>query len=196
MPNINVDEDKGKKWITVGGKKVQVDEDESAEEAIREKIPSDVRGDKEKNTKEARKSVVRHDLNKSVFRFRDDVVFDDFKKEGKVGGFENDYVTIFCKGIKYTRHHNYVFKKSELIKGIHWDTMSIDERTEVLKNSTISLNYLKHDWVKLPAVLQDKIQKDVSGVSTSTSGVYNPVNQDKTISDRIKEDEDEKPRSN
>lgn len=196
MPNINVDEDKDKEWITIGGKKIQVDEDQSAEEAIREKLPSDTRGEKEKNTKEARKSVIRHDLNKSIFRFRDDVVFDDFKKEGKVGGFENDYVTIFCKGIKYTRHHNYVFKKSELIKGIHWDTMSIDERVEVLNKSTISLNYLKHDWVKLPAVLQDKIQKESSGISTSTSGVYNPVNQDKTISDRIKEDEDEKPRSN
>lgn len=194
MPNINVEENK--KWITVGGKKIQVDEDESAEDAIREKLPTDSRGAKESNTKEARKSVIRHDLNKSEFRFRDEVMFDDFKKEGKVGGFENDYVTIFSKGIKFVKHKNYVFKKSELIKGIHWDTMSIDERVVILNKSSISLNYLKHDWVKLPAVLQDKIQKDVSGVSTSTSGVYNPVNQDKTISDRIKEDEDEKPRSN
>lgn len=195
MPNINVDEDKGKKFITVGGKKIPVDEDESAEEAIREKLPTDTRGEKESNTKEARKSVIRHDLNKSVFKFRDEVLFDDFKKEGRVSGFDNDYVTIFCKGLRYTRNANYVFKKSELIKGIHWDTMSNDERVETLNKSKISLNYLKHDWVKLPAVLQDKIQKDVSGISTTTSGVYNPVNQDKTISDRIKEDEDEKSRS-
>lgn len=190
MPNINVDEDKGKKWITIGGKKVQVDEDQSAEEAIREKLPVDQRGEKEKNTKETKKSIiVRHDLNKSTFRFRDDVVFDEYKREGKVGGFENDYVTIFSKGIKYTRNANYVFKKSELVKGLHWDTISIEERIDWLNKSKISLNYLKYDWVKLPAVIQDKIQKDVSGISTTTSGVYNPVNQDKTISDRIKEDE-------
>lgn len=182
----------GKKWITVNGRRIEVDPDQSAEEAIREKLP-DTRGDKEKNTKESlRKSLVkRFNLRKSKFNFRDEVLYDDLQKSGTIMGFDGTYVQIFTKGNRITRYSNDVFKKSELINNMHWDLMTIDSRAEILRKSNISQNYVRHDWAGIPAIIQDKIQKDGTpagtGITTTSEGVWNPVNTDKTVDKKIKE---------
>ena len=189
-----------KKWITVGGKKIEVDSDVDAEEYIREHGSKDLRGEKEKNTKEARKAFVhRLNLNKSQLNYREEVFFDEFTKSGMVYGFNGEYVRILSKGKQLQRHVNNVFKKSEMLGNDHWDTLHDSDRLEVLKSSVVSPNYLKHDWIKIPAIIRDKIMKGVhpagysgnsGGVESTTPGVFNPVNDNKTISQRIKETDD------
>lgn len=185
-------EDEGSKWITVQGRKVEIDPDGDPEAQIREKLPKDARGEKEKNTKQAmKKMVARSNLQKSKFNFRDEVLYDDLTKSGTIAGFDGQYVQIFTKGVKLVRHANNVFKKSEMLGDNHWDTMTIEARTLVLKDAGVSTNYIKHDWTRIPAILQDKIQKDGTpagtGITSSTEGVWNPVNQDKPVSQKIKE---------
>lgn len=51
------------------------------------------------------------------------------------------------------------------------------------------------DWSTIPNVIQDKLKKGMApagygGVSTATGGVWNPVNDDKTITERIKDKEE------
>lgn len=181
------------KWVTIGGKKVQIDPDKDAEEQIREKLPS-VGGAKQSETKEARKGFDEtRNLIKTPFKIRDEVVFDNYQKSGILYGLEGDYVRIFSKNSHYTRLSNDVFLKSELLNKRHWDTMIKDDRLELLEKSQITKNYVKYDWSRLPELSRKIIMKNLGpagyegGVSTSTPGVWNPVNDDKTVNDRIKE---------
>lgn len=193
-----------KKWITVGGKKIEVDLDESVKDYIDNPGKKDLRGEKEKHTKEARKAFIhRLNLNKSSVNYREEVFFDEFTKSGIIYGFNGQYARILSKGRHVQRHLNNIFKKSEMLGDSHWDTLHDSDRLEILKKSVVSPNYLKYDWVRIPAIIRDKIMKGAhpagyegnsGGVETTTPGVYNPVNDHKTISQRIKEtdDKDEK----
>ena len=191
-------EDIGGKWVTVRGKKIHVQQGQDTEDAIREELPS-LRGEKEKNTKQAqdtehekfRKSFVyRADLQKTPFSFREQVIYDKFTKSGIVAGFNGGYVEIFDRGRKVTIPQNNVFKASELIGNVHWDAISISERQHLLQKSGVSANYLKHDWAGIPAPLRDKLQKGTTpagtGISTGTSGVWNPVNTDVSVDTKLK----------
>lgn len=187
------------KWVTIGGKKIELDPDKDAEDQIREKLPTDIRGDKEKNTKETRKSIIkRFNLIKSPFKIRDEVVFDNLQKSGILYGFDGDYVKIFNKGSHYTKLANDVFLKSEMLGKQHWDTMENNDRLALLEKSQVSRNYINLDWAKLPELSRSTIIKNLGpagyegGVSTSTPGVWNPVNDDKKVSDRIEESKDKK----
>ena len=126
-----------------------------------------------------------------MFNFRDEVMYDDLTKSGTVGGFDGNYIQIFNKGRKVIRISNDVFKKSEFIGNGHWDLMTVEDRRDILTKSNVSQNYIQYDWARIPAIIQDKIQKDGTpagtGISTSTSGVWNPVNSDKTVDQKLKE---------
>ena len=183
----------GEKWVTVRGKHVMVDPDADAEEKLREKVPS-ARGEKEKATKEAQREIrKRFNLIKTPFRMRDEVCFDNFTKEGIVFGFDGDYLKIKTVNGSYDRLANNVFKKSELIKGIHWDAMTDRNRFQAVQKSHVSRNYVNQDWATIPRIVRDNIIKNLGpagyegGISTSTTGVYNPVNDDKTVHERIEE---------
>jgi hypothetical protein len=196
MPQMDVPE---KKWITINGSAHEVDSEE-ADKLKQEGGTKDLRGEKEKNTKEARKAFVhRLALNKSNVNYREEVFYDEFQKSGTIYGFNGEFVRILSKGRQVQRHINNVFKSSEMIGNYHWDTLHDSDRLELLKSTVVSPNYLKSDWVKIPAIIRDKIMKGAhpagyegnsGGVETTTPGVYNPVNDHKTISQRIKETDD------
>lgn len=188
-------DEKGGKWITVQGRKIQI----SGGEDIKDKLPSDLRGEKGQNTKRAlRKSdiVKRFHLQKSKFNFRDEVLYDDLQKSGLIGGFDGDYVKIFNNGRSVVRFKNDVFKKSEFIGDTHWDVDTINNRHDILSKAGISQNYLRHDWADIPALIQDKIQKNGTpagtGITTNSEGVWNPVNTDTTVDTKLKESKEKK----
>lgn len=185
------------KWITIGGKKVEIKPGEEGEENIREKLPS-VRGEKEKNTKEAlsKSYVKRYDLIKSIFNPRDEVVFDEYKKNGIVAGSDGNHLKILNKGEIISVHKNSVFKKSELIGDVHWDTISDRDRLFILEKAGLHPSYRGRDWMSIQPNIREVIRKTSTpaGYDSSNSGVsnpiYNPVSEDKTVSQRLKEEEE------
>lgn len=147
--------------------------------------------------------VKRFNLPKTVMKIREEVVFDSFTKSGIVAGFTGDSIRILTdKGI-ISMYKNFVFKKSELINGgVHWDGISLKDRLEILKHSNVSPDYVNSTWYFIPYEVRNVIQKaegpagyEGGGLNTSTSGVFNPVHDDKTVSERIKE-QSKKPTGN
>lgn len=184
------------KWITVGGKKIEIKPGEEGEEYTREKLPS-VRGEKEKNTKEALSKAYtkRFNIHKSIFSPRDEVVYDEYRKSGIVAGSDGDKVKVLSGGIIYSISKNSVFKKSELIGDIHWDTLSVPDRILIINKHGLDANYVTRDWANIQPNIRTIIQKEspagYSSVSSGTNNpVYNPLNDDKTVSQRIKEEEE------
>tara|TARA_R110002126_G_scaffold111701_6_gene249613 strand:+ start:906 stop:1601 length:696 start_codon:yes stop_codon:yes gene_type:complete len=193
-------------WITVGGKKMRVDDndddtpnivddekmkDEKPESAGGEKTPS-ARGEKEKNTKEAQKMYKkRFGLLKSQFKTRDEVVFAEYNKSGVISGINGEKVNIVSDGRVYPVLKNNVFKKSELLGDRHWDSMTNVDRVQVLKSTNLPTFYNKQNWGNLSIEIRTALLKGASpaGMTTSTSGVhnpiYNPINEEKTVSDTI-----------
>lgn len=198
MPEDKPIEDKdAEEWITVGGKKMRVDAGTDKEELTRPKMPS-ARGEKEHNTKEAQKSLYkkRFDLIKSPFKPRDEVVFAEYKKSGIIRGVDGGKVNILSEGRNYPVLKNHVFKKDELIKGVHWDTMTNVDRVAVLKESHLPVFYNKQNWGNLDHRVREQLLKNVSpaGTTTSTTGIhnpiYNPINEEKSVDTTIKEEMD------
>lgn len=184
-------------WVTMGGKKVEIKPGEEGEEHTREALPS-LRGEKEKNTKEAlsKSYIKRYDLIKSIFNPRDEVVFDEYKKSGLIAGSDGNHLKILNKGEIISVHKNSVFKKSELIGNVHWDTTSDLYRLYVLEKAGLHPSYRSRDWMSIQPNIRKMILKTSSpaGYDSASSGVsnpiYNPVNEDKTVSQRIKEEEE------
>ena len=196
MPEKEESGDKAEeKWITIGGKKIRIPAGEEGEELVRDKLPS-VRGQKESNTKEAQKSIykIRFDLLKSIFKPRDEVVFAEYNKSGIIAGLNGDIINILCEGRTYPILKNHVFKKSELLGNRHWDTMTNVDRVEILKTCNLPAFYNKQNWGNLAIEIRTQLLKGTSpaGMSTSTPGtnnaIYNPINEEKTVSSRIKEE--------
>lgn len=195
MPDKPIENKDTEKWITIGGKKMRVDAGEDQEELTREKMPS-LRGEKESNTKEAQKSMYkkRFDLIKSPFKPRDKVVFAEYEKSGVIAGLDGGKVNILSENRIYPVLKNHVFKKSELIGGVHWDTMTNTKRVEVLKSANIPPYYNKQNWGNLDWKIRDVLLKNTSpaGTTTSTTGIhnpiYNPINEEKTVDERIKQE--------
>lgn len=183
-------------WITIQGKKVNIKPGENIEDKIREKLPS-LRGEKEKATKEAlsKEYVKRYDYNKSIFQPRDEVIFDEYKKEGLVAGIDGQYIKILNDGRIMSVHQNTVFKKSELIDGKHWDSMSVQYRTYCLNKVGLGSSYSNRHWMVLQPNIRIEIKKinSPAGYESTSAGVgnpiYNPIHEDKTVSQRIKEEE-------
>lgn len=181
-------------WISIGGKKVKIDPDEDKESLTRDVMPS-LRGEKEKNTKEAQKVYKRRlDLIKSRLAPRDEVVFAEYNKSGVVAGFNGNTVNIMCEGRIYPIQKNDCFKKSELIGDRHWDTLTNVDRAELLKSYNLPTYYYKQNWGNLSPDIRGALLKNVSpaGTTTDTTGtvnpVFNPVNEEKTVSDTVKEE--------
>jgi len=196
MPDKPIEDKDTEQWITIGGKKMKIEAGEDQEEHTRTPMPS-LRGEKESNTKEAQKAMykVRFDLIKSPFKPRDKVVFAQYLKSGVIMGIDGGKVSIVSEGRVYPVNKNHVFKEEELIKNRHWDTMTNVDRVEVLKSYNLPTFYNKQNWGNLSwEVRQRLLNKNVSpaGTTTSTTGIhnpiYNPINEEKTVSDRIKEE--------
>jgi hypothetical protein len=192
MPVDKPIEDKdAEEWISVGGKKIRIDAGADKEDITREKLPS-ARGEKQHNTKEAQKMYkMRFDLLKSVFHIRDEVVFAEYKKSGIISGINGEKLNILCEGRNYPIFKNHVFKKEELLHGVHWDSMTNVYRVGVLKAHNLPTFYNKQNWGNLAIEIRQELLKSVSpaGTTTSTTGVhnpiYNPINEEKTVTDRI-----------
>lgn len=185
------------KWITVQGKHVEVQPGEDIEDKLRERLPS-ARGEKEKNTKEAlsKEYVKRYNYQKSIFQPRDDIVYDEYKKSGVVAGADGEVLKILNEGRIVSIHKNGVFKKSELIDGVHWDSMSKEYRIYCLNKVGLDATYLGRNWMELQPNVRIAIRKinSPAGYESTSSGVgnpiFNPINEDKTVSQRIKEEEE------
>jgi len=183
-------------WITIGGKKIEIKPGEDAEDKTREPVSS-VRGEKEKNTKEAlaKTYVKRYDLIKAIFNSRDEVVFDEYKKSGVVAGIDGGYLKILSDSKFYTVRKETVFKKSDLIDRTHWDTMSKEYRLFSVEKAGLDKMYINRNWINFQPNIRKLIQKTHSpaGYESTSSGignpVYTPLNEDKTVSQRIKEEE-------
>jgi hypothetical protein len=194
MPVDKPIEDKdAEEWISIGGKKIRVDAGADKEDITREKLPS-ARGEKQHNTKEAQKMYkMRFDLIKSPLNIRDEVTFAEYQKSGIVAGLNGERVNILCEGRIYPILKNHVFKKSELLDGVHWDTMTNVYRLGVLKAHNLPTFYNKQNWGNLSIEIREAL-KSVSpaGTTTSTTGVhnpvYNPLNEEKTVTDRINDE--------
>jgi len=194
MPDKPTENKDTEEWITIGGKKMRIDAGEDKEELTREKMPS-LRGEKESNTKEAQKMYKkRFNLIKSPFKPRDEVVFAEYKKSGIVTGLNGENINILSDSRIYPVLKNHVFKKSELLGDRHWDTLTNVDRVEVLKSSNLPIFYHKQNWGNLDYKIRETLLKNVSpaGTTTSTTGIhnpiYNPINEEKTVSDRIKQE--------
>lgn len=185
------------KWITVQGKKIEIKPGEDLDEKTREKLPS-ARGEKEKNTKEALSKIYvpRYDYQKSIFQPRDEVVFNKYQDEGIVAGADGEYIKILSKGRITSFHKNGVFKKNELIENTHWDTMTKECRLYCLNKAGLGSAYVGRNWMALQPNIRMLVRKTNSpaGYESTSSGVgnpiYNPLNEDKTVSQRIKEEEE------
>ena len=190
-------------WITVQGKHVEVEAGEDIADKIREKLPS-ARGEKEKNTKEtlSKEYTKRYNYQKSIFQSRDEVVYDEYKKSGVVAGVDGDVIKILNEGRIVSIHKNGVFKKSELIDGVHWDSMSKEYRIYCLNKVGIGSTYLGRNWMELQPNIRIEIRKinSPAGYESTSSGVgnpiFNPINEDKTVSQRIKEEEEKQHEEN
>lgn len=140
--------------------------------------------------------VKRFNIAKTSMRIREEVVYDEFTKSGVVAGFVGDSVRILNdRNQIVSKDKNFVFKRSELINGVHWDGISTKDRLEILKNSNVSQDYVNSTWYFIPYEVRNIIQKaegpagyEGGGLNTNTSGVFNPVHEDKTVSERIKEE--------
>ncbi len=195
MPDKPIENKDTEEWITIGGKKMRVDAGEDKEELTRPKMPS-LRGEKESNTKEAQKSMYkkRFDLIKSPFKPRDEVVFAEYKKSGIVTGLDGLTIKILSEGRMYPVLKNHVFKKSELIGDVHWDTITNVDRAQLLKSSNLPTFYYKQNWGNLAPEVREQLLKNTSpaGTTTSTTGIhnpiYNPINEETTVDERIKQE--------
>jgi len=186
---------KESEWITIGGRKIELKPDEILEDKIREKLPS-VRGEKESATKRTMKKSYfkRNNLYKSIMKIRDVVLFDKMQKEGIIAGFEGSQVKIlFNKRIVY-EFTNDVFLKSECIDdNAHWDTIPNTDRLVLCSKARLPDHYIMRNWNSLDANFRTLI-KSVSpagmdvGSPSSNNPIYNPINEDKTISQRIREE--------
>lgn len=175
-----------KGWVTRGGKHVPItDEKDPEKEASKVK-------DNEKETK--KEYFQRYNLAKTPFKIRDTVYYDKMQKSGQVFGLDGEWVRILDgRGQPIGRHKNDVFKSSELIKGWHWDAMTQKDRYNTLIEKHVSTDYVSINWASLPYEIRRQLTKGEGGVSTGTAGAYNPMNQHKTLSQKI---EDEKTRDN
>ena len=195
MPDKPIENKDTEEWITIGGKKMRVDAGEDKEELTRPKMPS-LRGEKESNTKEAQKSMYkkRFDLIKSPFKPRDKVVFAEYQKSGVIAGLDGSSVTILSEGRIYPAIKNHVFKKSELLGDVHWDTMTNVNRALELTKNSLPTFYNKQNWGNLSPEIREALLKNTSpaGTTTSTTGIhnpiYNPINEEKTVDERIKQE--------
>lgn len=191
---------------TERGGKFAILEGEDKKQALQRHLES-VQGKKgnvirEHEQADTKKSIQkRFGIAKTPFKIRDEVTFDDFTKKGIVYGYSGDSLLILSlDGRRFSKEKTLVFKTSELVGGIHWDAMTTIDRVITLKKAGLSENYLNSSWYYIPFAARNKIQKAMGpagyeggGVNTSTSGVFNPVHQEKTVSERIKEEES-KPR--
>lgn len=183
------------KWITIGGKHMQVNPDEEIEEKTREKLPS-LRGEKEKNTKAAlsKAYIQRRDLPHTLYKIRDEVVFDEYQKSGVVAGIDGEIIKVFYDGYIKSVREDYVFKKSELLPDYHWDTMTPSDKIIILKQSGIDTSYSTRHWMGLDPHLRNIIKTNsAAGYESTSQGnnnpIYNPISDDKTVSQRIKDEE-------
>lgn len=187
---------KESEWITIGGKKIEIKPEDAIEDKTREKMPS-LRGEKEKNTKQALSKIFikRYSLLPAIFETRDPVVFDEYKKEGLVAGIDGTYLKILSDGVIHTVQKITVFKKSELIDKTHWDTASDEYRVFMLEKAGLHIENFKRNWVGMLPTIRTLIQKTNSpaGYESTSSGIgnpiYNPLNENKTVSQRIKDEE-------
>ena len=134
---------------------------------------------------------IRFGLIKGIFKIRDEVVFDKYNKTGIISGIDGEYLKIFSNNRIVRVEKNHTFKKSELLGKYHWDTLTKADRVEVLEKQNVSNEYSNRNWGNLPYEIRSHLLKNVSpaGTTTSTTGihnpVYNPINEEKTVSDRI-----------
>lgn len=130
-------------------------------------------------------------IQKSGFTLKDEVLFDDFKKEGIITALSLDKLTIFTGKSTLFRHPQVVYKKTETLGCGHWDTLNKSQRIKILIKHKVSKDLARKDWQFIPGAIKQAIYKTEGtneGINTDTQNVYNPVSSDITVSDRIKDE--------
>lgn len=130
-------------------------------------------------------------IQKSGFKLKDEVLFDNFTKEGIITAVNIDKLRIFTGKSVLFRHPQVVYKKSETLGCGHWDTLDKNKRIEILIKHKVAKDLARRDWQFIPGGIKQAIYKTEGtneGINTDTQNVYNPVSSDKTVSDRIKDE--------
>jgi len=130
-------------------------------------------------------------IQKSGFRLKDKVLFDDFAKEGIITALSADKLTIYTGKSTLFRHPQVVYKKDETLGCGHWDTLNKSKRIKILVKHKVAKDLARRDWQFIPGGIKQLIYKTEgtnSGINTDTQNVYNPVSSDTTVSDRIKDE--------
>ena len=185
------------KWVTVGGQKIALKSGEDINDKLEGK--KDLRGEKGKNTKETKKYIKREGLFKSRFDLRDTVVFNKYENSGMVVGVMGDMVKISQAPNNkiVVVDQNMVFKTSELLSGgVHWDTLDPLDRINYLDKCHLSPTYINKNWEEITKEIRNVIKiNNPAGDSYGSDGtmnpIYNPIENNKTLSDRIQESLDE-----
>lgn len=130
-------------------------------------------------------------IQKSGFRLKEQVLFDDFEKEGVITALSPDKLTIYTGKSVLFRHPQVVYKKAETLGCGHWDTLNKNDKIKILSKHKVSKDLARRDWQHIPSAIKQAIYKEEgtnSGINTDAQNVYNPVSSDKTVSDRIKDE--------
>lgn len=128
---------------------------------------------------------------KSGFRTKDQVLFDNFTKEGVVILATQEKLTIFTGKSTVFRHPQVVYKKDETLDCGHWDVLSKTERIKILVKRKVAKDLSRRDWHFIPGAIKQAIYKEEgtnNGLNTDAQGQFNPVSSEETVSDRIKEE--------
>jgi len=137
-----------------------------------------------------------------TFEMEDHVSFDNFTKTGIVNGMSTGILEIQGNdGLQYKIQKDTVFLKSDVTQYGHWNTMSTLAKKLILKQAGITVDFSESLWKDINKEVQELILKVASpagysgnaddSYGTTKPGTYNPVSENKTLADRLKEEIDQ-----
>lgn len=133
------------------------------------------------------------------FEIGDKVSFENFTKSGMVNGMGGGMVIVFGEDRReYRIQKDKTFLKSDIIKFGHWNTMSVLARKILLKAARITIDLSEKPWSDINKDIQKLIIKTASPAGfeghsdetydTTKPGALNPVSENRSLADRLKEE--------
>lgn len=134
-----------------------------------------------------------------TFEMDDTVSFENFTKTGIVNGMGTGILEIHGDdGLQYKIQKDTVFLKSDVTPFGHWNTMSTLAKKLILKQAEITVDFSESLWKDINKEVQELIIKIASpagyegnsdySYDTTKPGALNPVSENKTLADRLKEE--------
>jgi len=145
--------------------------------------------------------IQRYNTNES-FEIGDTVSYDNFTKIGMINGMGGGVLIIRGEdNLDYKIQKDKVFLKSDVTPFGHWNTMSVLAKKLLLKAAGISVDLSEKLWNSINKEVQDLIIKTATpagyeghsdeSYSTSKPGTLNPVSENKTLAERLKDEASE-----